>query len=172
MTQDDLTERVLNVVGRPADAEALLALRGRILGLTEDALTELSADIADSDRAHELRTSFDLAIVDGEADLSTLLSDRLLLKFLPEADIRDSQGRKLFYIARSRYDLAQPAAYGYFTIEGQTLSARLQGEESGASNDTLTVSGNHTSTLSGLPVALEANQVATVVTLLAKKKPE
>src|SRR3954466_6859389 len=104
-----------------------------IIPLISTACEELARLVArDEKRKRELRADppFTLDIVDGEASLATLLAppSRLLLEYLPEADVRDGQGKKLFYLGRDRFDLAQPAQYGYFTFEGQTMLARLAGE--------------------------------------------
>jgi hypothetical protein len=124
----------------------------RIDQLLPTALDQLGRLIA-SDRARrkELRVTppFALEVVDGEASLATLLAApyRLLLEFLPQADVRDDNDRRLFYLARDRYDLEQPLQYGYFTFEGNTFMAREAGDEPGTSDFTAAISANFSPSL-------------------------
>lgn len=98
------------------------------------------------ERRRELRLQppFALDVVDGEADLSALIAEpyRVLLDGLPFADVRDEQNRRLYFRGRDRYEMPQPAAYGYFTFEAQTLLARLKDEDPGESNFQALITAN------------------------------
>jgi hypothetical protein len=130
----------------------------------------------DLDRRRELRPDvpFPLQIAAGAGSLSTLLDapNRLLLKWLPDADVRDSQRRRLYFVGRDRYELRLPAGYGYFTFEGETLLARLKGDEAGSSTDTLALSANFSPTSEELPDSCVPDVVLAAAALLAPAPPQ
>ena len=147
-TTPELIEHVKALCGHAdtADNDDEFAYRVTQL-LNQSALEELARAIAaDRRRRNELRATpgFALAVTDGEASLSTLLAApyRVLLDFLPEADIRDEDNQKLFYLGRDCYDLDQPNVYGYFTLEGNLLLARLAGENPSESDFTAILNAN------------------------------
>lgn len=141
-----------------------------ILPLIPTALERLARMIAgDRARRHELRASFSLAVASGTASLSTLLAapNRVLLEFLPGADVRDESGGSLYYLGRDRYEMDQPAPFGYFAYEGQTFLARLAGEEPGESDFTAAVTANYVPTADELPASCVADAVIVLASLAA-----
>jgi hypothetical protein len=118
-----------------------------ILPVLTTAREDLARFIAfNPDRRRELRLqpAFALDVVDGEADMTDMLSDpyRVLIDGLPFADVRDEQNRRLYFLGRDRYDEDQPTAYGYFTFEAQTLLARLKDEDLGESTFQALITAN------------------------------
>jgi hypothetical protein len=143
-----------------------------IIPLISSGLEELAGTIAANPaRRKELRVTppLSLEVVDGEASLATLLEApyRLLLDCLPEADVRDEQGNKLYFVGRDRYDLTQPNLYGYFTFEGNILMARLAGEEPATSDFTAAISGNFVPTSDELPASCVPDAVLLIARLIS-----
>ncbi len=141
-----------------------------IIPLVSTGLEELAGVIAaNRARRKELRVTppFALIVADGRASLATLLASpyRLLLDFLPEADVRDDQDRKLYFLGRDRYDLTQPALYGYFTFEGNVFMAREAGENIDESDFTALISANFVPSSDEVPVSCVPDVVLLVAAL-------
>lgn len=145
-----------------------------VLASAREAAARKIAD--DAARYHELRpdTPFELAVAGGAASISPLLAapNRVLAEFLKDADVADSQGRALYYVAFGRYGLRLPAGWGYFTFNGETFYARLKGEEEGTSNDTLTLSANFSPTSDELPDSCVPDVVLAAAAMLAPPPPQ
>jgi hypothetical protein len=143
-----------------------------IIPLIATGLEELAGIIAANRmRRDELRVrpAYALDVVDGEASLATLLAPpyRLLLDYLPQADVRDEQGNKLYYLGRDRYDLTQPNAFGYFTFEGNTFMARLAGEEPESSDFQAAISGNFVPSADLVPPSCVPDAVLLIARLIS-----
>jgi hypothetical protein len=125
----------------------------------------------DDERLAELRPDepFTLTLADGAGSLSTLIAapTRLLLSKLAAADVRDPSGAKLYHVARSRYELRLPSAYGYFTYEGPLFLARFKGEEALASAGDVTLSASFSPAADNLPAPCVPDVVLACAAILA-----
>jgi len=156
----------LRAAGRPVPALP------DILPLIPTGLEELAGVIAANKlRYEELRVTpaFQLPVVNGEASIATLLTApyRLLLDYLKQADVRDEDGNKLYYLGRDRYEMSQPLQYGYFTFEGATLFARLAGEQPGESDFDASLSANFVPAADTLPASCVPDSVLVIAQLLS-----
>lgn len=176
-TDKSLATRVqahLRAAGRPVPALP------DIIPLIPTGLEELARMIArDDNRSRELRPAtsapFVVAIVAGVGDLSAALAapNRLLLDFLPDADVRNAAtGERVYFAGRDAYALTDQAPFGKFTREGQTILARLYSDDPGASNFTANIIGNFVPTSDELPASCVPDAVIIISRLATALPPE
>lgn len=177
MTQAELILRAAEALGASAEQNPWFAKQATIHLAVNYAMHELALRVSrDPHKRHHLQHAYAVTVTSGSVDLTntTDVPDAAtygapLTEAMCYSTLIDSQQNRYTYLPRYHdFLLPQPAAFGYYTLVGQTMKTKQIASGDTAASESFTLTGSFVPTVAQLRGEIEDDAVQVLCEIILK----